>query len=281
MLIDKINAKYQIFTASQKRIAEYLTQHMEEAFVLNATELAHRVGVSEATITRFVQSLEFSAFTEFKREMGRHVLRGLSSMEKLAESAETLAPSASVLSEILWGDIANIRSITTEISDDRFKEAVDKLSSARSIYVLGLRASHALALYLSFNLRFFLKSVVMLKPGIGDIPEQVLDSRSGDVLVAISFRRYTREALEIAQRVKKKGVYLIAITNTRLSPLGQLADMGLIVNTEIPTYIESFTAPMSLLNALITAVALKKKKAAVPALKRLEKEFDEYSTYLK
>jgi DNA-binding MurR/RpiR family transcriptional regulator len=181
-------------------------------------------------------------------------------MEKLAESAETLAPSESVLSEILRGDIDNIRSIIAEISDEKFKEAVDRLSSARSIYILGLRASHALALYLSFNLRFFLKSVNLLKPGIGDIPEQVLDCRNGDVLIAISFRRYTREVLDIAKKIKKRGIYLIVITNTRLSPLGQLADMGLIVKTEIPTYIESFTAPMSLLNALITAIALKKRK---------------------
>jgi DNA-binding MurR/RpiR family transcriptional regulator len=280
-MLDIIQARYQNFTASQQRIAEYLTQHLEEAFVLNATELAQKVDVSEATITRFIKCLGFSGFSEFKRDMGHHVLRGLSSMEKLAESAETLAPSKSVLAEILRGDIDNIRSITAEISDEKFKEAVDRLSSARSIYVLGLRASHALALYLSFNLRFFLKSVNLLKPGIGDIPEQVLDCRSGDVLIAISFRRYTREALDIAKKVKNKGVYLIAITNTRLSPLGQLADMGLIVKTEIPTYIESFTAPMSLLNALITAIALKKRKAAVPALKRLEKEFDEYKTYLK
>jgi len=280
-MLNKIQDKYQSFTSSQQKIARYLLEHMEEAFILSATELAHKVNVSEATITRFIKRLGFSGFSEFKRAMGHHVLRGLSSIDKLTESAQTLAPSGSVLAEILAGDIDNIRSIATEISDEHFREAVDKLSSARSIFVLGLRASHALALYLAFNLRFFLKSVKLLKPGIGDLPEQVLDSRKGDVLIAISFRRYTRETLDIAQKVKKKGVDLIAVTNRAVSPLAMLADIKLSVKTEIPTYIESFTAPMSLLNALITAIALKKKKAAVPALKRLEKEFDEYQTYLK
>jgi len=280
-MLNKIHTEYQTYTASQQKIAEYLTRHLEDAFVLSATELAQRVEVSEATITRFINRLGFSGFSEFKRAMGRSVLQGMTTTEKLAESAETLQPSKSVLTEILKGDISNIRSITDKISDKRFREAVGKLSSARSIYVLGLRTSHALALYLAFNLRFFLKSVNLLKPGIGDIPEQVLDSRSGDVLIAISFKRYTREVFDIAEKVKKKGVYLIAITNSQLSPLGQLADLALIVNTEIPAYIESFTAPMSLLNALITAIALQKKKAAVPALKRLEKEFEEYKTYLK
>ena len=158
-MLNKIHTEYQTYTASQQKIAEYLTRHLEDAFVLSATELAQRVEVSEATITRFINRLGFSGFSEFKRAMGRSVLQGMTTTEKLAESAETLQPSKSVLTEILKGDISNIRSITDKISDKRFREAVGKLSSARSIYVLGLRTSHALALYLAFNLRFFLKSV--------------------------------------------------------------------------------------------------------------------------
>ena len=127
---------------------------------------------------------------------------------------------------------------------------------------------------------FFLKSVNLIKPGIGDIPEQVLSTAKGDVLVAIAFRRYTREVVKIAEKMKRKKAYIIAVTNSHLSPIAQLADMSLVVETEIPTYIESFTAPMSLLNALITAVALKKKKQALPALKRLETEFEEFETYI-
>ncbi|MBW1699252.1 MAG: MurR/RpiR family transcriptional regulator [Deltaproteobacteria bacterium] len=280
-MLDKIQSEYQNFTASQQKVAEYIAGNMEEAFVLNATELAQRVEVSEATITRFISRLGYSGFSEFKRAMGRQVLRGLSTTERLAESAETFGRSKSVLSEILRGDIDNIRSITRQVPEEQFEEAVGRLSCARSIYVLGLRSSHSLALYLAFNLRFFLKSVNLLKPGIGDMPEQVLDSRRDDVLIAISFKRYTREVFEIAEKVKKKGVYLIAITNARLSPLAQLADKALIVKTEIPAYIDSYTAPMSLINAFITAIALRKKKTAMPALKRLEKEFEEYRTYLK
>jgi DNA-binding MurR/RpiR family transcriptional regulator len=125
----------------------------------------------------------------------------------LAESAQTFGISNSVFLEILRGDIENINNITNGVSNELFEKAVEKLSSAKSIYLLGLRSSYSLAFYLAFNLRFFLKS-------------------------------------------------------------------------EIPTYIESFTAPMSLLNALITAVALKKKKQALPALKRLETEFEEFGTYV-
>jgi DNA-binding MurR/RpiR family transcriptional regulator len=279
-ILDKIYVEYKNFTPAQQKLAEYLSQHFDEALILNATQLANEAGVSEATFTRFITRLGFSGFSEFKREIGNFIIQGHSTTERLTESAETFGLSNSVFLEILKGDIENIHKITDGISNELFEKAVDKLSSAKSIYILGLRSSYSLAFYLAFNLRFFLKSVNLIKPGIGDIPEQVLYTGKGDVLIAISFRRYTREILNIAEKMKRKKAYIIAITNSPLSPIAQLADMSLIVKTEIPTYIDSFTAPMSLLNAFITAVALNKKKQALPALTKLETEFEEFETYI-
>lgn len=192
----------------------------------------------------------------------------------------TLILSFSFLAAILNGDIENIRTLRATISDQLFEEAVKKLCSAKSIYVLGLRSSYALAFYLAFDLRFFLKKVILLKPGIGDIPEQVLGVRKDDVLVVISFRRYTRESFDIAEKIKKKEASVIAITNSELSPIAKLADVTLVTSTTIPTYIESFTAPMSLINALITAIALRKKNKAISALNKLENTLEEFQTYI-
>lgn len=280
-ILDKISNSFQELTPSQKKIAEYIFHNLNEALILNSTQIANKANVSEATVTRFLSSLGFSGFSEFKREVGHLVFQEYSTTKKLAESAETFEGRDSIFTEILRGDIENIQTLTTDISDELFEEAAGKLSSASSIYVLGLRSSYALAFYLSFNLRFLLNSVKLIKLGIGDIPEQVLDAGSKDVLVAISFRRYTREVVNIAEKMKRKGVYLLAITNSQLSPIAQLADASLVVKTEIPTYIESYTAPMSLINALITAIALREKKRALPALNKLEREFEESETYIK
>ena len=279
-ILDKIYTEYKTLTPSQQKVAEYLTQHLDDALILKANQLAKEAGVSEATFTRFITRLGFSGFSEFKREIGNYIIQGNSTTERLAESAETFGISDSVFSEILRGDIENIHKITNGISNEIFEKAVGKLSSAKSIYLLGLRSSYALAFYLAFNLRFFLKSVTLIKPGIGDIPEQVLSAAKGDVLIALSFKRFTRDVVNIVEKIKRKKAYIITITNSHLSPIAQLADMSLVVETEIPTYIESFTAPMSLLNAFITAVALKKKKQALPALTKLETEFDEFETYI-
>jgi len=279
-ILDKIYTEYKTFTPSQQKVAVYLTQHLDDALILKANQLAKEAGVSEATFTRFITRLGFSGFSEFKREIGNYIIQGNSTTERLAESAETFGISDSVFSEILRGDIENIHKITNGISNEIFEKAVGKLSSAKSIYLLGLRSSYALAFYLAFNLRFFLKSVTLIKPGIGDIPEQVLSAAKGDVLIALSFKRFTLDVVNIVEKIKRKKAYIITITNSHLSPIAQLADMSLVVETEIPTYIESFTAPMSLLNAFITAVALKKKKQALPALTKLETEFDEFETYI-
>jgi DNA-binding MurR/RpiR family transcriptional regulator len=137
-----------------------------------------------------------------------------------------------------------------------------------------------LAFYLAFALRFFLHKVVLITPGIGDVPEQVLGARKGDTLVVISFKRYTHEAFTIADKIRKRKVSVVAITNSELSPLVKLADVALVASTKIPTYIESYTAPMSLINALVTATALRKKTEAISALNKLEQAFEEFETYI-
>lgn len=278
-ILDKIRTQYKDFSPSHKRVGEYVSHHFDKVFLLNATQLATKAGVSEATVTRFVTRLGFSGFSEFKRDLGSMVIDGYSTAKKLSESAEAFEISECVLSDILNGDIENIKDARKRISDELFQEAVKRISSARSIYILGLRSSYVLALYFAFSLRFFLKSVKLIQPAIWDIPEQVLNSGSKDVLISISFKRYTREVVNLTEKIKKRGAYTLAITNSQLSPIAQLADMALIVQTKIPTYVESYTAPMSLINAIITAIALENKNKALPALNKLERAFHEFETY--
>lgn len=279
-ILDKISDTFQELTPSQRKVAQYVYHNINEAFLLNSFQIAKTANVSEATVTRFLTNLGFSGFSEFKREIARQVLESFSTTQRLAESAEDLKARGNVFSEILQGDIENIQTLTATISDQLFEQAVNELCSARSIYVLGLRSSYALAFYLTFDLRFFLDKVILIKPGIGDMPEQVLGVTKDDVLVVISFRRYTRESFNIAEKIKKRAGSVIALTNSELSPVAKLADVTLVASTNIPTYIESYTAPMSLINALITAIALRKKDQAMSALNKLETSLEEFQTYI-
>ena len=278
-ILEQISAKYKTLTPRQRKVAEYLFHNLDKAILLNSTQIAAKAEVSQATVTRFITGLGFSGFPKFRRAIGRKILADFSTSTRLVESAKTLKGRTSLFTDILKGDIENIGTLSSQISEEAFEEAVEKLCSARNLYILGLRSSYALAFYLAFDLRFFLSSVRLIDLGVGDIPEKLRDAGPSDVLVVISFKRYTREVIRITEKVKKKGIFILGITNSELSPIAQLSDMALIAETRIPAYFESFTAPISLLNALITAVAIKEREKALPALNDLEKEFQIFDTF--
>ena len=278
-ILEQISANYQTFAPRQRKVAEYLFHNLDQAILLNSTQIAAKAEVSQATVTRFITALGFSGFSKFKRSIAQKLLEDSSTSTRLVESAKTLKGRTSVFTDILRGDVENIGALSSQIPEEIFEEAVNRLCSARTIYILGLRSSYALAFYLAFDLRFFLSSVKLIDLGVGDIPERLRNAGPPDVLVAISFKRYTRETVKITEKVKKKGVFVLGITNSELSPIAQMSDRVLITETRIPAYFESFTAPMSLLNALITAIAIKGKKTALPALNDLEKEFQIFETF--
>ena len=278
-ILEQISANYQTFAPRQRKVAEYLFHNLDQAILLNSTQIAAKAEVSQATVTRFITALGFSGFSKFKRSIAQKLLEDSSTSTRLVESAKTLKGRTSVFTDILRGDVENIDALSSQIPEEIFEEAVNRLCSARTIYILGLRSSYALAFYLAFDLRFFLSSVKLIDLGVGDIPERLRNAGPPDVLVAISFKRYTRETVKITEKVKKKGVFVLGITNSELSPIAQMSDRVLIAETRIPAYFESFTAPMSLLNALITAIAIKGKKTALPALNDLEKEFHIFETF--
>lgn len=278
-ILEQISAKYQYLTPRQRELAEYLFHNLNEAILLNSTQIAAKANVSQATVTRFVTGLGFAGFSDFKQAIGRKVLEDYSTPIRLVESAKTLEDQTSLFTDILREDIQNIGALSSQINEKAFEEAVETLCSARTLYVLGLRSSYALAFYLAFDLRFFLSSVRLIELGVGDIPEQVRDIGPSDVLIVISFKRYTREVVKITKKVKRKGTFILSITNSELSPIAQLSDMTLVAQTKISAYFESYTAPMSLLNTLITAIAFRQKEKALPVLNDLEKEFQAFETF--
>jgi len=280
-ILKKISEDYQIYSPRQRKVAEYLFQNLNQAILMNSRQIAGEASVSEATVVRFIARLGFRSFTEFKQAVGRKIIEDYSTSKRLVESAEMLNGKSSLFGDILRGDVENLKAMANWISEEMFNKAVEKMCSARTLYILGLRSSYALAFYLAFDLRFFLRSVRVIDLGVDDLPEQLRDIGRSDVLVVISFKRYTRNAVKIAEKIKGKRTFVIAITNSKLSPIAQLSDISLITETKIPSYFESYTAPMSLLNALITAIALREKDKALPMLDKLEKEFQAFETFIK
>jgi DNA-binding MurR/RpiR family transcriptional regulator len=274
-----IKSKYNKLTPSQKKVARYLIRNPEDIILLKLDQISQKTKVSEATVARFVVSLGFSGVPEFRRKMSRMVVKNLSTSKRLNKSVDAFEGRNSVFADFLKSDIENILALTEKISDETFLKAVDVLCTSPTIYVLGLRGSYALAFYFVFYLRFFLPSVQLIKLGVGDIPEQLHNINESDVLIAISFKRYTRSVVEIMKKIKSRGVNLIAVTDDELSPISKIAGLSLFTNTESPSYIDSFGAPISLLGALVAAIAINKKEKAIQELNKLESEFMAFETF--
>ncbi len=264
-------------TPSQRRIARHVFHHINDVLVATQAQLAEQVGVSEATVSRFIHTLGFSRFSGFKDALAKEALPDFSTTRRLADSSDRL--QGTVLSTVLSTDMANIQEIHSSLPEESLEHAVQAMAKAAHIYILGLRSSYALAFYLYFTLRFFSSNAKLLRPDVGDMPEQVLGCSADDVLISISFRRYTQSTIDLTHKLKSRGLTIVGITDSMLSPLAHLAHIPLIAPTTVPSFFESYTGPMSLINALLASLALRREGQAFTALDHMESAFEDFETY--
>jgi DNA-binding MurR/RpiR family transcriptional regulator len=279
-ILQLLNSYAAQMTKKEKRVAEFIRAHHNQAFMLKSKDLAARADVSEATISRFVRKLGFASFLEFRDELARQSMENYSTANRLLALANQLESGEHVLHRIAGQDMDNLRQLTSLVKTEDVDRAVDALCGAQKIYSLGLRSCLGLSFHFYFCIRFFFPNVFMLWPGCGDMPEKMLTAGKEDVVLAISFKRYTRGTVEMAQAIRPRVKTVIGISDSELSPIAQLSDISLVVPTSLPSFLESYTATLSLLNALIGGVAVQKKDVALPALERLEEALAEFETYI-
>ncbi len=279
-ILQVLNGFADKLTKKEKRLSDFIRTHHSQAFLLKSKDLALRANVSEATISRFVRKLGFSSYMAFRDELARQAMENYSTSNRLMALSNQVEAGQHVLERIAEHDTDNLRQMSALVSEAKFDQAVEALCSANTIHALGLRSCFGLSYHFYFCLRFFLSNVSLLWSGTGDVPEKMLTAQKDDVVLAISFKRYTRETVEMTKAIKSRVKTVISITDSELSPIAQLSDIFLLVPTRLPLFLESYTATLSLLNALIGGVALKKKDEALPALERLEEALAEFDTYV-
>ncbi len=266
-------------TRSQRTLMQYILSHEEEAIFLNIENLAARVNVSEATVVRLCKALGFRGFPQFQKELRLLFRNKLTTTSRLEQTARRGTSEGEVLFKILQSDIDNIGATMKEVSVSEFREFVKAIHSAERVVLIGLRSVHSLAVFFGVALEFLRKEVWVVEPGIGDLWDRLLGLRKGDLVVAISFPRYTRVTVEAFKFAKSQGVKTLAITDSLVSPLTQYADHVLTARYQMDSFIESFTASFSLINAIVTAVGVSNKKKTLKSLKGLEEIWERQEVY--
>jgi DNA-binding MurR/RpiR family transcriptional regulator len=256
-------------TEAQKRAVQYIMDHYEESIFLTASKLAKKAGVSEATIVRLAQVLGFDGYPKLQQMLRTKLQDRLTTVTRLEQTVKSVT-DGDILTRIIQEDIRNLSETLRDISLETFHQAVADMKNARRIFVVGLRGAHAPALVLALYLRFLGKQASPVIPGYGDVWNTLHGMGADDLTIGISLPRYTKLTIDILEYAKENGARVGAITDSLVSPLARNADWVLPVHSRLDSFIESFTAAMSLVNALLTELSVQNPQETMKALKDRE-----------
>ncbi len=275
----EIKTKASLLPQAQRRLLEFILAHEEESVFLRIGDLSRRGKVSQATVTRLSRALGFGGFPDFQKELQRLFRNKLTTISRLQKTVEKGASEKDILTKVLQTDMENIAGTLQQTHLAEFRRFVQRLASADRIVIVGLRSVHSLAVFMALALEFLQREVWLVQPGIGDMWDRMVGLKKGDVVLGISFPRYTKETVELLRWAKARGVTTLAITDSPISPLAQHADHVLTARYQMDSFIESFTAPLSLINALVTALGIQDRTRTLVSLKKLEEVWKRREIY--
>ena len=278
-VLHTIQASTPELSKGQKRIAAYILSDYDKAAFMTASKLGKLVGVSESTVVRFASQLGYDGYPAMQRALQEIVRSKLTSIQRIQASNDTLF-SADVVASVLHRDMDTIRQAIEGIDRSAFETVVDKLMSARHIYILGVRSSSFLAGYLHFYLHLIFENVTLVTTNsAGDILESILRIGPGDVLVGISFPRYSQSTVKGVRYAHDRGADVVSITDSELSPLYPLSSVALMARSDMISFVDSLVAPFSLLNALIVAAGHRKNADIAQIFAGRENIWDESGVF--
>ncbi len=277
-LISLIQGKFSKLSKGQKIIAQFILVNYDKAAFMTAAKLGETVGVSESTVVRFANALGFSGYPLLQKSLQELIKTKLTTVQRVEMSKEYSSDFA-ILKKVLKADIENIKGTFDEINPSSFESVINQLLSAKKIYIVGLRSSAAIGEYLSFYLNLILDNVILVNYGISDVFEQILKVGQEDLVIGISFPRYSKRTFELLQYAKEQGAEIVSITDSHLSPIATLSKETLITRSNMASFVDSLVAPLSVANALIVAVGMRKKEEITRYFDKLEDIWKKYKIY--
>ena len=277
-MIDRLNQSGKRLSKGHRKIAQYIVEHYDKAVFMTASRLGESVGVSESTVVRFASAMGYEGYPQLQRSLQELVSHRLTANQRFEMSTEIEPREA--LSVVLKSDVQNLRATLERMDADVFEDVVNRLLSARAIYVMGLRSAAPLAQFMGYYLNYIFDNVHLVSSGATDVFEEISKLKENDVLVGISFPRYSSRTLEAMRFAKRCGAQVVAITDGPMSPLADMADATLTARTDMASFVDSLAAPLSLINALLVALGLHRKDALKEHFRQLESIWETYEVYL-
>ncbi len=278
-VLKKIEANYQGFSKRQKLIADYILKNYDKAAFFTAAKLGNAVGVSESTVVRFATELGYKGYPGFQKALEELVRTKLNSIQRMEVTYGRIAQSE-ILESVLHSDIEKIKMTLAGIDPNAFEVAVDTILNARKIFIVGIRSCAPLAEFLSFYLNLICDNVIQVHAnGVSEIFEQLIRITEEDVVIGISFPRYSMRTLKALEFASNRKAKVITLTDSIHSPITLYSACNLIARSDMASIVDSLVAPLSVINALVVALCMKKQKEVIVTLETLEEIWDEYQVY--
>ena len=267
------------FSKGQRVLARFVLENYDKAAFMTASRLGAAVGVSESTVVRFAADLGFRGYPGMKKALQEVVRSRLTAVERLEVAEQTMNPQ-DVARAVLRADIANLQATLDETDEAVFHAAVDRILAARRIFIVGMRTSTTLANFLGFYLNLLRDNVhVVQDTAAMEVYEQMLRVHEGDLVIGISFPRYSNRTINAMKYARDRKVGTLGITDTKASPLNEFADVCLFAKSEMVSFLDSLVAPMGLINALIVAIGARDREHTFQTFRELEEIWSEYGVY--
>lgn len=278
-LTNRINQAYSTMSKGQKLLATYISDNYDKAVFLTAARLGEVVGVSESTVVRFASHLGYKGYPEFQKALEELVRNKLNSIQRMEVTYGRISQSE-ILTTVLQADAEKIKYTMEHIDEEAFEHAVNTILNAKTIYVVGIRSCAPLASFLSFYLNLMFDHVVQLHTNnSSELFEQMIRISDEDAIIGISFPRYSMRTLKAMEFANNRNAKVITLTDSVHSPMNLYSSCNLIAKSDMASIVDSLVAPLSVINALIVALCMKKQDEVATTLEMLEGIWDEYQVY--
>lgn len=279
-LLARIRRLTPALSGGQRQVVELFLTRCDEAVFFTSAQVAAATGVSEATVVRTAHALGFDGYPALRTAFRTYFVERMSTVTRVKLTASPRRRESEIIDELLGAELANLEATRRRLDHKAVGRAAELVASARQVYVVGLRSGYGLAWLLYFSLRLVRGDARLLTPGVADVPEQLEGVGRGDVVIGLTFERYTRATVELFRACLAKGATGIAITDKPTSPLADGATVVLEAQTWLSSFVDSFVAPTAVINVLLTLVAARRRRRALRALDDREADWQRHRTYL-
>ncbi len=278
-LVEHIEASMPKMSKGQKAIARFILSDYERAAYMTAAKIGEEAGVSESTVVRFSMELGYEGYPHFQRLLQEELKVKLTSVQRL-NASKRFSSEEDVVKSILQTDIDNLKNTMDNMNTEAFSQAVEAILSSRRIFLMGLRSSAPLSSFLHFYFTLLFDDVRHIhSSSANEVFEQILPIGPGDVLIGISFPRYSLRTIQSMQYARQRGATVVAITDKADTPLAQSADVALFATSDMASFVDSLVAPLSVINCLIVALGVRKRDHIEQTFEALEHLWEEYHVY--